>query len=83
MGSSMGLDPAVAELQREIEQARDALVSKLRENPDHPWSPRELKAESKGNGWSYGAANLALTGLVEDGRLVIDDEGIRLTAAAA
>lgn len=83
MEFSMSLDPAVAELQREIEQARAALVSKLRENPDHLWSPRELKAESKSSEWSYGAANLALTTLVEDGRLVIDDDGVHLNAAAA
>jgi hypothetical protein len=82
MEFSMSIDPAVAQLRHEIEQARAALVTTLQTNPERPWSPRDLKAESK-NGWSYGAANLALTGLVDDGMLVIDDGEVRLATASA
>lgn len=78
----MGIDPAVAELQDEIRRARAALVTTLEAHPGRQWSARDLKVESK-NGWSFGAANLALTGLVDDGMLVIDDGKVRLAPAAA
>lgn len=73
----MSIDPAVAELRKEIEKAREALLATVEGEPARPWSARQLKDESK-NGWSYGAANLALTSLVEDGTLVIDSGEVRL-----
>lgn len=78
----MGIDPAAAQLRHEIEQASGALVTMLKADPERPWSPRDLKAESK-EGWSYGAANLALMRLVDDGTLVIDGGKVRLATAVA
>jgi hypothetical protein len=82
MEFSMGIDPAAAQLRHEIEQASGALVTMLKADPERPWSPRDLKAESK-EGWSYGAANLALMRLVDDGTLVIDGGKVRLATAVA
>lgn len=78
----MDIDPAVAELRFEIEQARAALLATLEADPEHPWSARELKAKSKDD-WTYGAANLALTAMVDDGTLVLDGGNLRLAATAS
>lgn len=78
----MSIDPAVAELRHEIEAARQALLATFEADPQRPWSPRELKVASK-NGWSYGAANLALTSLVEDGTFVLDDGKVHLAERVA
>ncbi len=74
----MSLDPTVAKLREEVQKAREALIQTSSAQPDHWWSPREIKAASK-NGWSYGATGLALNGLIDDGTFVVSEHKVRVS----
>ena len=73
----MSLDPTVAKLREEVQQAREALIRTSSEQPDYWWSPREIKAASK-NGWSFGATGLALNDLIDDGTFVVSEHKVRI-----
>jgi hypothetical protein len=74
----MSLDPTVAKLREEVQKARAALIKTSRDQPEHWWSPREIKAVSK-NGWSYGATGLALNSLIDDGTFDVSEHKVRIS----
>lgn len=74
------MDATAASLEREVAEARDALLDFLRgEGRDRDWRAYELKATVR-NGWSDGAMNLALDDLIHEGKLVVEGDRIRLAS---
>jgi hypothetical protein len=78
MGLGMAVDATSAALAAEIGLAREALISKSRENPDQWWPAWEIRAEVK-NGWSDGATSLALNQLLDDGTFEVRGDTVRIS----
>lgn len=78
MEYTMAIDATAASLGQEIEKARCALIRTSEESPNQWWTARELKFAAK-NGWSHGAANLALSRLVDDGTFEVKEGKVRLS----
>lgn len=74
----MSVDPTSERLAREVEEARQALVDRLRETPNDWRHASELKAEVR-NGWSAGTTGLALGDLIADGTFQVRGDSVRLS----
>jgi hypothetical protein len=74
----MAFDATAASVGQEIEKAREALIRTSENAPGQWWTGRELKLAAK-NGWSYGAANLALSRLIDDGTFEVKEGKVRLS----
>ena len=73
----MTVDAISAELAAEIGRARNALIEKSREEPNHWWPAWELRAEVK-NGWTNGATTLALSELLQEGAFEVQGDAVRI-----
>lgn len=73
----MAFDPIAASFGQEVKRARNAFILTSQRAPERWWTARELKATAK-NGWSHGAANLALNALIEDGTFAVKQDKVRL-----
>lgn len=74
----MPVDPTSELLAREVAEARRALIDRTRDAPDEWWPAGELKAGVR-NGWSAGAAGLALGDLIADGTFEVRGDSVRLS----
>jgi hypothetical protein len=68
MGMAMTADASERILREQIADAREALMTEARDDPQHWWAPYELKITAR-NGWSSAVMGLALRQLVADGAL--------------
>jgi hypothetical protein len=60
-----------------VQEAREAILRTISEDPDHAWHPRELMSASKGrlsNTASNTAVSIAFWSLVESGELEVDQQ---------
>ena len=74
----MTTDRASEHLEREIEEARQALVdAAAKRSADEWWHAYELKDHAR-NGWSAGAMNIAFRSLVNEHVFDIQGDLIRL-----
>lgn len=73
----MAIDATAANLGKEIELARVALIKTSESAPGEWLNPRELKLTTKSD-WSPGAANLALGRLIDSGAFEVKEGKVRL-----
>jgi len=79
MEAQMATDATDASLSAEIEAARGALIEVCRKKPTKWWPAYELKDEAR-NGWSDGAMTLALNRLIDEGKLDVQGDRVRLSS---
>jgi hypothetical protein len=68
----MAGEQAMSTLQREVAEAKAALLHAAREQP-HWWDPRELRERAR-NGWTGDIMMYALTDLVNQGELLLNEQ---------
>jgi hypothetical protein len=70
---SQTFEPHSSHLSGQVNQAENALLSTLDQEPARQWSPRELQEEAT-NGWSASVVSIAFWRLVSSGRLSVDEQ---------
>jgi len=69
----MAREQAMTTLRREVDDAKAALLRQARERPEQWWDPRDLREKAR-EARSGDIMMYALTDLVNQGELVIDDQ---------